>query len=548
MEIFLGLVIVIILIIWLVTRQKLKNEINRLIKHISELVNKVNDLENINNKLKKYEGLLDIEKQASEILNIAKTELENAKSNAIQIINNSKIEAQENFANSQKELGNAKIEAETIKSQIREEQKIVKQKNEAALNNATIEAGKIIETANKRAEEIAGEAHEAMKNVSNLEKTAQAMKNVINGYGDLYLIPTYTLLDELADAFGFTEAGEELKKARERTKLMVRNGLAAKCDYVENNRKETAINFVTDAFNGKVDTILSNLKQDNHGTLSQKVKDAFYLVNNLGKAFRNAVITEEYLKSRLEELRWGAIVFELKNKEKEEQRIIKERIREEERAKKEFERALKEAEKEEEMLRKAMEKVQKELGQASEQQKAKYEAQLLELADKLKIAEEKGQRALSMAQQTKTGHVYIISNIGSFGENVYKIGMTRRLEPLDRVKELGDASVPFEFDVHAMIMSDNAPNFENELHKKFLRTQVNKINPRKEFFKLSLKELREEVERLGINAKWTMTAEAREYKESLAIEKQLENNSAKQAEWIKQQMEFESKIDETENE
>lgn len=519
MEIFLGLVIVLILIIWLVTRQKLRNEINRLIKHNAELVDKSNDLENINNKLKKYEGLLDIEKQASEILNIANTELENAK-----------------------------IEAETIKSQIKEEQKIVKQKNETALNNATIEAGKIISNANKRAEEIAGEAYEAMKNVSNLEKTAQAMRNVIEGYGDLYLIPTYSLLDELADEFGFTEAGEELKKARERTKFMVKNGLAAKCDYVENNRKETAINFVTDAFNGKVDTILANLKQDNHGTLSQKVKDACYLVNNLGKAFRNAVITEEYLKSRLDELRWGAVVIELKNKEKEEQRIIKERIREEERAKREFEKALKEAEKEKEMLRKAMEKVQIELEQASEQQKAKYEAQLLELADKLKIAEEKGQRALSMAQQTKTGHVYIISNVGSFGENVYKIGMTRRLEPLDRVKELGDASVPFEFDVHAMIMSDNAPNFENELHKKFLRTQLNKVNPRKEFFKLSLKEIREEVERLGINAKWTMTAEAREYKESLAIEKELENNSSKQAEWIKQQMEFETVIDEIENE
>ena len=80
-----------------------------------------------------------------------------------------------------------------------------------------------------------------------------------------------------------------------------------------------------------------------------------------------------------------------------------------------------------------------------------------------KEAQEKKERALSMAQQTKRGHVYVISNIGSFGENVYKIGMTRRLEPTDRVKELGDASVPFQFDIHAMIYSDEAPTLENEV-------------------------------------------------------------------------------------
>lgn len=82
--------------------------------------------------------------------------------------------------------------------------------------------------------------------------------------------------------------------------------------------------------------------------------------------------------------------------------------------------------------------------QANEEQKAKYESQLQELTEKLREAEERSQRALSMAQQTKRGHVYIISNIGSFGADVYKIGLTRRLEPLDRVRELGDSSVPFE--------------------------------------------------------------------------------------------------------
>ncbi|MES1524119.1 GIY-YIG nuclease family protein, partial [Vibrio cholerae] len=92
----------------------------------------------------------------------------------------------------------------------------------------------------------------------------------------------------------------------------------------------------------------------------------------------------------------------------------------------------------------------------------------------------------------KAGHVYVISNIGSFGDNVYKIGMTRRLEPMERVKELGDASVPFSFDVHAMIYSENAPALENELHKKFDFQRLNLINTRKEFFAVTLDEIKNE--------------------------------------------------------
>jgi len=124
-----------------------------------------------------------------------------------------------------------------------------------------------------------------------------------------------------------------------------------------------------------------------------------------------------------------------------------------------------------------------------------------------------------MAQQTKSGHVYIISNVGSFGEHVFKIGLTRRLEPLDRIRELGDASVPFEFDVHALIQSDDAPALEHALHKKFVGSQMNKVNPRKEFFRLQLSDIRVEIERLNIQVAWTMIAEARDYRETLAVER-----------------------------
>ena len=181
---------------------------------------------------------------------------------------------------------------------------------------------------------------------------------------------------------------------------------------------------------------------------------------------------------------------------------------------------------------------------ASDAQRAKYEAQLAELAQKLQAAEEKNQRALSMAQQTKRGHVYVISNIGSFGEDVFKIGLTRRLEPLDRVRELGDASVPFEFDVHAMIQSDDAPALEHSLHRHFMASQMNKVNPRKEFFRVNVKSVREEIEKLGIQAAWTMKAAAAHYRESLAIDKAIRENPASYQAWVNKQLVLEATVPE----
>jgi DNA repair exonuclease SbcCD ATPase subunit len=221
--------------------------------------------------------------------------------------------------------------------------------------------------------------------------------------------------------------------------------------------------------------------------------------------------------------------------------VYKEQIREEEKARREIEKSLRDAEKEEETLQKAMDKVKAQMEQANEERRAKYEAQIAELEQKWKNAEERNQRALSMAQQTKSGHVYIISNIGSFGENVCKIGMTRRLDPLDRVRELGDASVPFAFDVHAMIWSNDAPALETTLHKKFALGQLNKVNYRKEFFRVSLQDIQEELEKSELEIKWTMTAEAREYRESLAIEEALKDNPEAQKTWLERQFTLEAK-------
>ena len=397
--------------------------------------------------------------------------------------------------------------------------------------NANDEAARIIERARKNAEEIAGEAYEARGKAEENRKTAEAMRNVIEGYATHYLSPSYSLLDELAEDFSFTEAGQKLKAARETSARMVRLGYAAKCDYVEANRRDTAIAFVVDAFNGKVDSILSKTKKDNYGTLEQRIRDAYQIVNHNGKAFRNAVITPEYLDARLEELKWACTVSELKAKDQEEQRRIRERMREEERARREYERAQKEAAKEEEMLRKAMVKAEAALKYAADAERAKYEERLEDLRAQLAEAEAKGQRALSMAQQTRRGNVYVISNIGAFGENVYKVGMTRRLDPLDRVRELGDASVPFPFDVHAIIESDDAPTLEAQLHQALALAQMNKVNPRKEFFKVPLSTIKALVDAKGLQTTWTLKAEAAQYYETLAIEKEIQENPEMKAKW-----------------
>lgn len=418
----------------------------------------------------------------------------------------------------------------------------------ATLEDAHARAAALITDAEVAAETTAGEALKALRQADQLERTVQALRNTIEGYGDEYIIPVHALIDDLAEDVGHTETGQKLKAVRDEIRRAVRAGAAATCDYVEENRRVTAIRFVVDAFNGKADSVLARVRHDNFGKLKQELKDDFTLVNHNGRAFRNARILPTYLDLRIEELRLAAVAHELKLQEREEQRRIKEQLREEEKARREYERAIRETAKEEETLRRAIDKATQQLARASEEQKARYEQQLLELSAKLQEAEAQNQRAVSMAQQTKRGHVYIISNMGSFGEHVYKIGLTRRLDPLERIRELGDSSVPFEFDVHALIFAEDAPALEYQLHRHFVMNQVNKVNYRKEFFRVDLTHIRSEIETLGLATKWTMAAAAQTYRESLAIENLIASDATAREAWLRRQLTYEAAYDANEEE
>jgi hypothetical protein len=279
------------------------------------------------------------------------------------------------------------------------------------------------------------------------------------------------------------------------------------------------------AFNGECDVLIAKVKWNNVNQMKERMQKLFDAINKLGQGF-NVYISNQYLSLKLKELVLEHEYQTKRQQEKEEMRAIQDELREEEKAKREYEQAQREAEKEEANYQKALDKARKEFEISTGDKHDKLLAQIEKLELELKEAQEKKERALSMAQQTKRGHIYIISNIGSFGENVYKIGMTRRLEPTDRVKELGDASVPFQFDIHAMIYSDEAPTLENKLHKAFTNKKVNMLNYRKEFFNVTLDEIEQKIKETGIDAEFSRLPEAMEYRETLAILEKLNSQVA----------------------
>lgn len=182
--------------------------------------------------------------------------------------------------------------------------------------------------------------------------------------------------------------------------------------------------------------------------------------------------------------------LEVKNQEeKEEQRVFKERMREEARDLKKVENARKKVEKEELDFRSVVTTVRAKLKEASDSEKKALLSKLPELEAKLAEVELIKDDIENREKNTRAGYVYFISNIDSFGEHVYKIGMTRRLEPLDRIRELGSASVPFMFDIHAMVYSEDAPTLENKLHHRFATERVNQVNLSKEFFKVEIEQI-----------------------------------------------------------
>jgi len=323
---------------------------------------------------------------------------------------------------------------------------------------------------------------------------------------------------------------EKITEIVNQQKALIKSKNACICQtdwLVGNSRKQGEImtrryiNLTLRAFNGECDSLISKVRWNNIKRFEQRIPKAFIAINKLGQS-NNTSITDSFLKLKLDELHLTYEYAHKKHQEKEDQRAIREDQREEERALREFDKAAKEAELEEKRFQKALERAQKELGLVSGEELDKLNIQIENLKQSLKEAQEAKFRAISRAQETKSGHVYIISNLGSFGEDIYKIGMTRRLEPMDRVKELGSASVPFTFDLHAMIFSENAPELENLIQKEFHDRRVNKVNNRKEYFRVKLEEIEQVIiDKYDKEVEFIKLSEAQQFRETQSIIKQL---------------------------
>lgn len=257
------------------------------------------------------------------------------------------------------------------------------------------------------------------------------------------------------------------------------------------------------------------LTPSNYHAVKQRVRTAISRVRMAGVEIEPS--EEAAVLAELHELYEKAVRAAV---EREEQAQIRETMREEQRRERESQEAIQRAEAERKAVEVALLAAEAASRSVLADTEGRYTAEVEALRLKLAEAEAKAQRAISEAQKTKVGHVYVISNVGSFGRDVFKIGMTRRKEPGDRVDELGDASVPFRFDIHMMIKTDDAPRLESTLHRVFHHRRVNKVNPRKEFFRASIDEIVTAVKENHGEVEYTADAEALEWMTSQTMTEQ----------------------------
>lgn len=306
-------------------------------------------------------------------------------------------------------------------------------------------------------------------------------------------------------------------------KKLIADGDAVRCSLTPTKRAEITaqnnqIKQILRCFNAETQNLIESVTYKNVDAVRAKISKSFEIINKL---FSKSLIqiSQEFLELKFKELSLVYAYMVKEQEEKETRAAIREQMVEEEKVRREIEREKMKIEKDETQCRNEISKLMMYIQKAKDDVENQiYTKKIKELEEKLKALEENKKNVLDREQNARAGFVYVISNIGSFGEKVYKIGMTRRLEPMDRIAELSSASVPFPFDVHAMIFSEDAPKLEADLHQFFSKERVNKVNSRKEFFRVNLADIQKEVYTHNPTAKFVSDAEAMEYRETLRIE------------------------------
>ena len=271
------------------------------------------------------------------------------------------------------------------------------------------------------------------------------------------------------------------------------------------------------AFNAEFDMARDKMRHSSYDVAINKLRTSLKALEQLAETV-NVTISSEYLSVKEDELKIWHSDLERKHEENEARKKQKAILREQN---KKLGRMSDNDEYEEDAIENQLENCSAELEMARKLAKqiagddlARLELKIEKIEDDKRKLEAQFERATSQAQITRAGYIYVISNIGSFGEGVCKIGMTRRLEPMDRVVELGDASVPYRFDVHTLAFVEDAPRLEKAIHNAFISKRVNKDNHRKEFFLVSPEEVKAVMDNMGIKSSWYYECDAREYRES----------------------------------
>lgn len=388
-----------------------------------------------------------------------------------------------------------------IEREVCEEKETIKERQKAEIEN---ELSELIEKKNRMALEFS-DGQSTLDTLN--EKIAISKKELDEIVDGVFIAEALNTVNNDYGTIGGKNS-QEIKnnidelRVKQKSKITDKTAWVAYANYTLNGslsegkaQQKRLANFLLLTFNAYVDNVISTSKRGNFQALHKKIEQWFEKINKIGSD-HNISIDRAYLMLRLQELKENCRYHIQLEMEKDEERYINELIKEETIAQKEIEAFVKRKEKEEAEYLKEVAKLSEKIKADKNGDTARLELLVSELYQKIAILQQEKQRAMSMAQLTRSGHVYIISNKGSFGPDIYKIGMTRRLDPMDRVRELGDASVPFFFDVHGIIHTEDAPSLERELHKAFDDRRVNRNNYRREFFNAKIEEIEEVISRI----------------------------------------------------
>ena len=385
---------------------------------------------------------------------------------------------------------------------------------------------KHIQNEQKTLDIIRQSCKDAQNELSEVNREIQTKRAEIVELDYTILLQEYGIYSPVYDFANSEQYVEKLREIRDKQKQMILAGTAATCSTTwtvmnsESKGRQMVkqnIKQILRCFNDECDVLVGKVKFNNVEAFVKKIHSSFDALNKMNSSLFIS-ISDVYAKLKVEELVLAYEYALAKQREKEEQRKLREQQRDEARLAKEIEEKRKEIEKEQKHYANALVKINKQLTSCTEDERAIVEEKKRDIEAHLRDLDVAIQDIDYREANKKAGYVYIISNIGAFGENVYKIGMTRRLDPTERVDELGDASVPFKFDIHALIFSDDAPKLEAALHRAFETKRLNKVNTRREFFAVTLDEIMQVVkDNYDKTVDFTRMPDAEQYRQSMRI-------------------------------